>query len=130
MTTARFALPHSVSLWQALATTVLLLTAAAGSPARAAIVYFPINSRGFDLAIGLRWAADDRLVREYRPRRRHFQRRQHVRQRHEFRCRPEPARRRRCLPVLLSVKQQRRLVGSVRNDRVALGGRDGGSGDV
>ena len=46
MTTARFALPHSVSLWQALATTVLLLTAAAGSPARAAIVYFPINSGG------------------------------------------------------------------------------------
>jgi hypothetical protein len=46
MTTARFALPHSVSLWHALATTVLLLTAAAGSPARAAIVYFPINSGG------------------------------------------------------------------------------------
>jgi hypothetical protein len=43
MTTARFALPRSVSLWHALATTVLLLTAAASSPARAAIVYFPVN---------------------------------------------------------------------------------------
>jgi hypothetical protein len=46
MTTARFALPRSVSLWQALATTVLLLTAATSSPARAAIVYFPVNSGG------------------------------------------------------------------------------------
>jgi hypothetical protein len=46
MTTARFALPRSISLWPALATTVLLLTAAASSPARAAIVYFPINSGG------------------------------------------------------------------------------------
>ena len=46
MTTARFALPRSVSSWHALATTVLLLTAAASSPARAAIVYFPVNSGG------------------------------------------------------------------------------------
>jgi len=43
MTTARFALPRSVSPWHALATTMLLLTAAASSPARAAIVYFPVN---------------------------------------------------------------------------------------
>ena len=46
MTIARFALPRSVSLWHALATTVLLLTAAASSPALAAIVYFPVNSGG------------------------------------------------------------------------------------
>jgi len=43
MITARFPLPRSVSPWHALATTVLLLSAATDSSAVAAIVYFPVN---------------------------------------------------------------------------------------
>jgi|APCry1669188879_1035177.scaffolds.fasta_scaffold110509_1 hypothetical protein len=43
MTNARFALPRSVFPWHAVATTVLLLSAATDSSALAAIVYFPVT---------------------------------------------------------------------------------------